>query len=94
MSVKCIPTYTPLLYNKNWVYRGIPIFLILVQDVYSGYTLEPRLGEAVVTRTHNLYFGAKIRKIGIPPYPSFAIIKVGFKGPVYISRTWFSLLQQ
>ena len=28
MSVKCIPPYTPLLYSKAGVCRGIPIFLI------------------------------------------------------------------
>ena len=28
MSVKCIPPHTPLLYSKNGVCRGIPIFLI------------------------------------------------------------------
>ena len=28
MSVKCIHPYTPLLYSKTGVCRGIPIFLI------------------------------------------------------------------
>ena len=28
MSVKCIPPYTPLLYSKTGVYRGILFFLI------------------------------------------------------------------
>ena len=46
------------------------------------------LGEAVLTSTHNLCFGAKIRKIGIPCIPQFYYIKVGFKG-VYITRTCF-----
>ena len=44
-----------------------------------------RLAEAVLTSTHNLCFGAKIRKIGIP---QFCYIKVGFKG-VYITRAYF-----
>ena len=44
-----------------------------------------RLDEAVLTSTHNLCFGAKIRKIGIPKY---YYINVGFKG-VYITRTCF-----
>ena len=34
------------------------------QNIVCGYTLEP-LAEAVLTSTHNLCFGAKIRKIGI-----------------------------
>ena len=27
MSVKCIPPYTPLLYSKTGIFRGVPIFL-------------------------------------------------------------------
>ena len=39
--------------------------------------------------THNLCFGAKIRKIGIPLHtPVFLYIKVGFKW-VYITQTSF-----
>ena len=30
MSVKCTPPYTPLLYSKTGVYRGIHYFLIFV----------------------------------------------------------------
>ena len=44
--------------------------------------------EAVLTSTHNLCFGAKIRNIGIPLKNPFFYIKVGYKG-VYISRTCF-----
>ena len=42
-------------------------------------TLEPS--------THNLCFGAKIRKIGIPLQTPVFIIKVGFKG-VYMFFSW------
>ena len=46
--------------------------------------------EAVLTSTHNLCFGAKIRKIGIHICISqFCYIKVGFKGAVYITRTCY-----
>ena len=38
--------------------------------------------------THNLCFGAKIRKKVYPCIPQFYCIKVGFKG-VYITRTCF-----
>ena len=31
------------------------------------------MSEAVLTSTHNLCFGTKIRKIGTPAYPSFTI---------------------
>ena len=62
------------------------IFLIFAQNIDRWYTLEPpRRGEALLTSIHNLCFGAKIRKIGIPCIPQFCYIKVGFKG-VYISR--------
>ena len=38
--------------------------------------------------THNLCFGAKIRKIGIPLHTQFYYIKVGFKG-IFIARICF-----
>ena len=39
--------------------------------------------------THNLCFGAKIRKIGIPLHtPVLLYIQVGFKG-VFVARTCF-----
>ena len=41
MSVKCVPPQTPLLYSKTGVCRGIPIFLILLQNIDYGYSLEP-----------------------------------------------------
>ena len=40
-----------------------------------------RLGEVVLTCTHSLCFGAKIRKIGIP---QFCYIKVGYHIRRYI----------
>ena len=50
----------------------------------------PRLGEAggeaVLTSTHNVCFGSKIRKLDTPANPS--LTKEGFKG-VYITRTCF-----
>ena len=44
--------------------------------------------EAVLTSTHNLSFGAKIRKIGIPLQTPFFNIKVGFN-VVYFTWTCF-----
>ena len=50
--------------------------LIFAQNIDCGYTFEPprrggfneypQTAEAVLTRTHNLCFRAKIIKIGIP----------------------------
>ena len=47
-----------------------------------------RLAEAVLTSTHNLCFGAKIRKIGLPLHAPVFYIKVGFMG-VFIAQTCF-----
>ena len=47
-----------------------------------------RLTEAVLTCTHNLCFGAKIRKLYTPVNPQFYCIKVGCKG-VLITRTCY-----
>ena len=46
-----------------------------------------RLSEAVLTSTHNLCFGAKIRKV-YPCKPQFYYIKVGCKG-VFVTQTCF-----
>ena len=65
------------------------IFLIFAQNIDCGYTLEPpRQGGSVGTSTHNLCFGAKIRKIGIPLHTPVLLYKVGFRG-VNITRTCF-----
>ena len=45
-------------------------FLFFAQSIDCGYKLEPpRRGEAVLTSTHNLCFGAKIRRVGSNEYP-------------------------
>ena len=50
MSVCFIPPYTPLLYSKSGVYRGIHYFLIFALKHTS---------EAVLTCTHNICFEQK-----------------------------------
>ena len=59
-------------------------FLTFAQNINCGYTLT----EAVLTSTHNLCFGAKIRKKVYPCKPQFYYIKVGCKG-VFVTRTYF-----
>ena len=44
------------LKNDNFQVKNCDIFLIFAQNIDCGYT------EAVLTRTHNLCFRAKIRK--------------------------------
>ena len=51
-------------------------------------TRQNRLAEAVLTRTHNLCFGAKIRKIGMYLHTPVFLYKSGVQG-VYITRTCF-----
>ena len=41
MSVKCRPTYTPLLYSKIGVYRDIHYFLSFALNINFGFFLEP-----------------------------------------------------
>ena len=52
---------------KNFSRKSVIFFLFLLQNIDYRYSLEPPptiyvLGEAVLTSTHNLCFGAKIRK--------------------------------
>ena len=67
MSVKSIPLEPHFYIVKLGFYivklgfSGVYLFfLFLLQNIDCGYSLE---AEAVLTSTHNLCFGAKIRKI-------------------------------
>ena len=69
------------------LYENLPMqytesFISLKKEKFIGKKL------AVLTSTHNLCFGAKIRKICKPLYTPVCYIKVGFEG-VYISRACF-----
>ena len=72
--------------GKNDIFRckNVIFFLTFAQNIDCGYTLT----EAVLTSTHNLCFGAKIRKKVYPCKPQFYYIKVGCKG-VFVTRTCF-----
>ena len=50
------------------------IFHIFAQNIEA---------EAVLTSIHNLCFGAKIRKIGIPLHTPFLLYKSGVQGGIY-----------
>ena len=55
---------------ENFITKNkFDIFLIFAQNIDCGYTLEPS--------THNLCFGAKIRKIGIPLHTPVLLYKGG-----------------
>ena len=59
-------------------------FFFFAQNINCGYMLElPRPAEAVPTSTHNLCFGAKIRKIGIPLQTPVLLYKSGVKGGIH-----------
>ena len=60
------------------------IFMCIFFSLFSLKTLI----EAVLTSTHDLCFGAKIRKNVYPCKPQFYYIKVGCKG-VFVTRTCF-----
>ena len=63
--------------NENFHWKIFDIFLIFAQNIDCGYTLEPPRREAVLTSTHNLCFGAKIRKIGLPLHTPVLLYKSG-----------------
>ena len=64
----------------NFHRKNFDIFLIFAQNIDCGYTL----GEAVLTSTHNLCFGAKIRKIGIPLHTPVLLYKSGVQRGIHI----------
>ena len=64
--------------------KNFDSFLIFAQNIDCGYKLEPpRRGEAVLTSTHNLCFGAKIRKIGIPLHTPILLYKNRVQGGIH-----------
>ena len=71
-------------------------FLIFAQNIDCWYTLQSPRRDISNVSTHNLCFGAKTRKIGIPLHtPVLLYIKVGYEGlsmyTVYITRTCFRI---
>ena len=52
--------------NENFQQKIFDIFVIFAQNI-----------EAVLTSTHNLCFGAKIRRIGIPQHTPVLLYKNG-----------------
>ena len=72
--------------QQNFQWKFFDIFLIFAQKIDCGYTLEPpRRGgaEAVLTSTHNLCFGAKIRKIGKPLQTPVLLYKSGVQRGIH-----------
>ena len=76
MPIQYIENFT----TKNGKFsdkKNSDIFHISAQNIDCRYSLEPpqnRLGEAVLTSTHNLCFLSKIREIIYTPVnPSFTI---------------------
>ena len=63
---------------ENFQYKNFDIFINFAQNIDCGYTLEP-----VLTSTHNLCFGAKIRKIGIPLHTPVLLYKSGVQGGIH-----------
>ena len=74
-------------------------FLFLLQNIDCGYTTVTTASrggsnEAVLTSTHNLCFGAKIRKIGIPLYTPVLLLKSGVGGGGYTFHGHVFLMRQ
>ena len=64
-------------------------FLVVKMKISTGKNLIIFLfllkGEAVLTSTHNLCFGAKIRKIGIPPHTPVFLYISGVEGGIHFT---------
>ena len=64
------------------------IFLIFAQNIDSGYTLEPPRRGGSNEYPQSMFWSKNKKNRYTPAYPSFAYIKVGFRG-VNIARTCF-----
>ena len=76
-----LPTFIitkAFLCNIHRFFSAVKIqnFIRIILIFLLGYTLEPRV-VAVLTSYHNLYFGAIIRRIGIPLHTPALLYKSG-----------------
>ena len=83
------PSNPRLLYSNTGVCRGKPIFLIFAQNIDCGYTSEPPRPGGSNEYPQSMFWSKNKKNRYTPAYPSFTIIKVGYKG-VYITRTCYS----
>ena len=84
---------TPMQYTEIFgVVKNLKFHqnLFLLKTRIVGTSLN-RLGEAVLTSTHNLCFGATIRKIGIPVHTPVLLYKSGVQEGIHYTDM-FSLL--
>ena len=64
-------------------------FLIFAQNIYCGYTLEPPWRGGSNEYQQSMFWSNNKKNRYTPTYPSFANIKVGYKGVIFMSRTCF-----
>ena len=64
------------------------IFNIFAQSIQCGYTLKP-IAEAVLTSTHYVCCGSKIRKLGTPLQTEVFLYKNGVKGGIHFTDMFY-----
>ena len=80
MSIKSIPL-EPHFYIEKLGFSGVYLHTFLIfAPKHRLWVLVRTTGEAVLTSTHNLCFGAKIRKIGILLHTPVLLYKNGVQG--------------
>ena len=79
MSVQYIGIFSAVKIENLSRIFFLYIFLIFGQNIDCGYTLEPthQGSSNEVTSSHNIYIGAKVRKIGIPLHNPVLLYKSG-----------------
>ena len=75
------------VFVKMKVFTGI--FFLYFSYFCSKHKLN---GEAVLMSTHNLCFGAKIRKIGIPLHTPVLLYKSGVYGGIHVRDMYTNTL--
>ena len=69
--------------NEKFQLKNFDNFLIFAPKHRLWVLVRTASAEAVLTSTHNLCFGAKIRKIGIPLHTPVLLYKSGVQGGMY-----------
>ena len=76
--------------NKSFTGKIVIFYFFFAQNIDRTASVR-RFAEAVLMGTHNLCFGAKIRKIGVPPHTPVLLYKsikgYTFHGHVFLMET-------
>ena len=82
---KTCPCNIQRIFSAVKIEKFIGKILILLPKTYIVGTCWNRLTEAVLMSTHNICFGSKVRKLGIPLHTPVFLYRCGVEGGIHFT---------